>query len=169
MKIAVIGYSGAGKSTLAETLARRYALPLLHLDKVQFIENWQERDRAEALTMVEDFLARDGWVIDGTYPGFYYDRRMAEADQILFLNLSRIICFCQAVGRYFRYRGRERESAPKGCREKMDWEFVRWLLWEGRAGKHRAIFRRVCDQHAEKVIVLKNRAEIRRFLASLSL
>ena len=168
MKIAVIGYSGAGKSTLAEELGRRYALPLLHLDKVQFIENWQERDRAEALTMVEDFLARDGWVIDGTYSGFHYDRRMAEADRILFLNLSRVTCFCQAVGRYFRYRGRERGSVPKGCREKLDWEFVRWLLWEGRAGKRRAIFRRVCDQYPEKVIVLKSRAEIRRFLARLS-
>lgn len=168
MRIAVIGYSGAGKSTLAEALARRYALPLLHLDKVQFIENWQERNRDEALAMVGDVLDQDGWVIDGNYSGFHFDRRMAEADQIIFLKFSRLTCFVQAMGRYFRFRGRTRESMSDGCVEKMDWEFVRWLLWEGRSAERRAGFARLCAQYPEKVAVLKSRAEIRRFCARLS-
>ena len=56
MKIAVIGYSGAGKSTLARELGRRYGCPVLHLDQVQFTAGWAERDRGEALAMVEKFM-----------------------------------------------------------------------------------------------------------------
>lgn len=56
MKIAVLGYAGSGKSTLARALGELYGIPVLHLDRVQFTPNWQERDRAEALAMVHDFM-----------------------------------------------------------------------------------------------------------------
>ena len=65
MRIAIIGYSGAGKSTLARTLGERYGIPVLFLDTVQFTANWAERDRGEARAMVEAFMARPDWVIDG--------------------------------------------------------------------------------------------------------
>lgn len=44
MKIAVIGYSGSGKSTLAGVLGERYDIPVLHLDRVHFLPDWQERE-----------------------------------------------------------------------------------------------------------------------------
>ena len=56
MKIAVIGYAASGKSTLAARLGEMTGCPVLFLDKVQFVPGWQERDRAEARGMVEDFL-----------------------------------------------------------------------------------------------------------------
>lgn len=164
MKLSIIGYSGAGKSTLALELGRRLGLPLLHLDRVQFTANWQERSRTEAQAMVESFLERESWVIDGTYPSFHYSRRLAESDKIIFLDFPRFACLRQAVGRYLRHRGRARESMAEGCREKMDWEFLRWLLWEGRSVERREAFRQVCAQYPEKVIILKSRAETRRFL-----
>ena len=64
MKIAVLGYSGSGKSTLADILAKRYALPCLHLDSVFWSAGWTEREHAEALLMVSVFLQKDDWVID---------------------------------------------------------------------------------------------------------
>lgn len=44
VKSAVVGYSGAGKSTFAAALGERLALPVLHLDTVQFLPGWRERD-----------------------------------------------------------------------------------------------------------------------------
>ena len=47
MKIVIRGYSGSGKSTLARELGETYGVPVLHLDRVQWLPNWTERDDAE--------------------------------------------------------------------------------------------------------------------------
>lgn len=165
MKIAVLGYAGAGKSTLARTLGERYNIPVLHLDTVQFTPNWQERDRAEAHRMVHAFMENRDWVIDGTYSKFEFERRLEEADQIIFLNFSRFTCFFRAWKRYFSFRGKHRPDMADGCNEKMDPEFIWWLLWKGRTRQKREKFQRVLDAYPEKTVVLKNQREMDRFLA----
>ena len=47
MRISIIGYSASGKSTLAKTLGGILNIPILHLDKVNFLPNWIERDKSE--------------------------------------------------------------------------------------------------------------------------
>lgn len=79
MKIAVIGYSGSGKSTLAKALGEKYHCPVLYLDRIQFLPGWKERSRDEGRKMVEEFMTRDSWVIDGNYKEFYQARRLEEA------------------------------------------------------------------------------------------
>ena len=165
MKIAVMGYSGAGKSTLSRALSQRLDLPLLHLDKVQYTAGWQERDRAEALSMVEAFMCQDSWVIDGNYSGFLQDRRLKEADLIVFLDLPRLTCLRQAWGRYRQFRGQVRESAADGCCEKFDLEFFRWLVWDGRSRKRQTRYRTLMKLYREKAVVLKSRRQIQSFLS----
>jgi len=164
MKIAVIGYSGAGKSTLAKILADRLCLPLLYLDKIQFTANWSERNRPEALAMVEHFLEQEHWVIDGTYPEFLLQRRLEEADQILFLDFNRFICLRQAFCRYLSCRGTVRESVSEGCIERFDREFFRWLIWDGRSRKRVLAFRSIIRNWPEKTVVLKNRKQVTDYL-----
>ena len=168
MKIAVIGYSGAGKSTLARALGERYDIPVLHLDRVQHTSNWQERDREEAHRMVHDFMERPQWVIDGTYSGFEFQRRLEEADKIVFLNLPRLTCFLRALKRFFRFRNGTRPDMADGCAEKMDFEFVWWLLWKGRTRQKRKKFQRVMNQYPEKTVVLKSQKDIDRYLEGVS-
>ena len=85
MKIAVIGYSGSGKSTLAKHLGEETGYPVLHLDKVNFLPGWQERDRAEARAVVTAFMAQDDWIIDGNYGDLHCGLRMVAADKIMML------------------------------------------------------------------------------------
>ncbi len=167
MKIAVMGYSGAGKSTLARALGKVYGCPVLHLDTVQFTPGWAERDREEARALVAAFMEQGSWVIDGNYHGFYQDRRLAEADRIIFLNFSRFTCLRQAVRRYLTWHGKTREDMADGCLEKMDAEFVWWILWEGRSRRRRAHYRGILRQYAEKTVVLKNRKETDRYLRQI--
>ena len=134
MKIAVMGYSGAGKSTLAKKLGRLYDCPVLYLDRIQFEPGWKERDREEAKRMAEAFLDENqdtGWIIDGNYAKFCQERRLEEADLIVFMDYTRRICLWQAVKRYLEYRDKTRESMAEGCREKIDWDFVKWILRDG--------------------------------------
>ena len=155
MKVLVMGYSGAGKSTLARILGQRYGCPVLHLDTVQFRENWQERDAEEAERQVEQFLDnhRD-WVIDGNYMGrFSFDRRCREADWILQLLLPRRVCLYRALKRYVQNRGTVRDSMAPGCVEKIDGEFLWWILYAGRTGEYRAEYRAIRQTYGEKVLL----------------
>lgn len=157
MKIAVLGYSGSGKSTLAGKLADHYKIPVLFLDTVQFLPGWAERGREEGRSMVSDFLEKNSsWVIDGNYECFLQKERLEQADRVILLCFPRRICLCRAVKRYLRFRGKTRESMAAGCNEKFDWEFLWWILHQGRTGQRRSHYREIALRYREKTVVLKN-------------
>lgn len=164
MKLAVIGYSGAGKSTLAKALGQRCGCGVLHLDQVQFTANWKDRDRAEALAMVERFMERDAWVIDGNYTAFLQARRLAEADQIVFLNFGRWTCLFRVFQRYRQFRRRTRDDMAEGCIEKLDAEFIWWVLRDGRTPEKRRQFDEIVSRYSEKVVILRDQSELDRYL-----
>ena len=168
MKIVVIGYSGSGKSTLARALGERYGIPVLHFDRVYWAPGWQVRDREEAHQMVHDFMENPAWVMDGNYTNFEYQRRLAEADEIIFLDFPCLACFFRAWKRFFRNLGRTRADMGEGCNEKMDLEFMWWLLWKGRGCQKKKWLAAGLEKYLDKVTVLKSQREIDRYLEGLS-
>lgn len=164
MKIAVIGYSGSGKSTLAAKLAEQQEIKALHLDTVFWLPGWVQRSREEMRGMVGEYLdSHTDWVIDGTYSRILFERRMEEADVIVLMQFSGITCLLRAWNRYRTYRGKNRSSMTEGCPEKMDVEFVRWLLWKGRVKTTRNLFRGVREQYPDKVKWIRNQRQLNRF------
>ncbi|MGX7073622.1 DNA topology modulation protein [Falseniella ignava] len=169
MKIAIIGYSGAGKSTLTEKLSHYYSIPKLHMDTLQFQPGWQDSDRDWMAAEMKNFLtSHSDWVIDGNYSWCYYEKRMLEADQIIFLNFSPLTCLIRAFKRYLTYRGKVRESMALGCPERFDVEFIRWILWDGRTKTAKERYQRIQETYPEKVIVLRSQKEMDRFLENLT-
>ena len=165
MKIAIIGYSGSGKSTLAEKLARHYSIPKLHMDTLQFQPGWQDSDRDWMHNEMKTFLVKnENWVIDGNYSWCYYEERMEQADQIIFLNFSAWNCLLRAFKRYLKYRGKVRESMAKGCPEQFNWEFIRWILWDGRSSVHKEQYKQICLDFAQKITIIHNQRELDQFL-----
>ena len=161
MKIAILGYCGSGKSTLAQHLGGFYEIPVLHFDCVHWLPGWVERDRGETGRIVAEFLdANDSWVMDGNYTRHHFDRRMAEADTIVILTFNRFACLYRALKRLHTYRGKNRASMTEGCPEKVDWPFVKWILWQGRGKKQKTIFRDVADRYPEKCVILKNQRQL---------
>lgn len=146
MKIAILGTSGSGKSTLAKRLGERYGLPVLHMDTVHFLP---------------------GWVIDGNYSKTCYARRLKEADKIIVLWFSPLVCLWRAVRRWQQNKGRVRESSAPGCEEKIDAEFVRWILHDGRTAKKRAQMERIGEKYPENYILIRNQRELDGFLKEL--
>lgn len=160
MKIAIIGYTGAGKSTLARKIGEKYGIPVLHLDKVNYTKNWKVRDTSEAKELVDDFLENESWVIDGNYSKLEQDRRLKEADKIIFLNFPRRICFYRAYKRYLENKNKTRSDMANDCEEKFDFEFIKWILFEGRNKKHKDKFKEICNKYSEKTIVCKNSRQV---------
>ena len=132
MKIAVIGYTGSGKSVLAAKLGKILGCPVLHLDKLQFEAGWKERKEAEGNRLCEQFLEENkerGWVIDGNYEKFCQKRRMKEADLIIFIGLSKMdLSVAGAAPLLQIQRTIPEKDMADGCIEKMDKEFILWIL-----------------------------------------
>ena len=170
MRIAVIGYSGSGKSTLAAALGEKYSADVLHLDCVHFLPGWEIRPKEEKEEAVQSFLDyHTEWVIDGNYTKLSFERRMKEADMIVFLNFNRFDCFFRAYGRYLKFHGRSRRSIAEGCNEKFDFEFAKWILWKGRTKAARARYADLARRYPEKFIMIRNQRELDRFYAEESL
>ena len=169
MKITIIGYSGAGKSTLARQLGELYNAPVLHLDTVQYKPNWEKRERSEMEKIVRDFLDENkSWVMDGTYSGICFKRRLDGSDIIILLLYNRFICFGRVVKRYRKFKGSSRPDMTDGCVEKLDLEFARWVLFDGRTAKRRQKFTKIANEYPEKTIIIKNQRQLEAFIKNLT-
>ena len=164
MKIAILGYSGSGKSTLARQLADRFGAPALFLDTVHFLPGWKERGTAESRAIVADFLCHESWVIDGNYTNLCMRERLEQADIVLLLLFPRAVCLFRAWKRLRQFRGRTRDSMTADCPEKLDREFLWWILYKGRARAKRRQWRQIMADYPEKTRILKNARQVSAFL-----
>ena len=93
---------------------------------------------------------------------------MCEADRIIFLDFPCLICLFRAWKRYFQNRGRTRADMGEGCPEKMDPEFMQWLLWKGRRAQKEKWLSSGLEKYLNKMIIFKSQKEIDRYLEGLS-
>ena len=163
MKIAIIGYSGSGKSTLARNLAEAYNLPVLHFDRVQFRPNWEIRPQASKEIMTKTFLdLHPSWVIDGNYSRLSFERRMEEADVIVMLLFNKASCLYRVTRRYLTHKNSSRPDMADGCNEKLDWEFIKWILKDGRTKESKARYQGVLARYPQKTILVKNQRQLNK-------
>ncbi len=161
MKIAIMGYSGSGKSTLAGKLGEIYGADVLHFDTVHFLPNWEIRCREEKERITEEFMnTHDAWIIDGNYSKLFYERRLEEADVIILLLFNRFSCLYRAAKRYRKYKNTTRPDMAAGCNEKLDWEFIKWILHDGRTVQAQERYRSVIAKYPQKVIVVRNQKQL---------
>ena len=168
MKIAIIGYSGSGKSTLARVISQRLSIPALFLDTVQFLPDWQVRPQTESVEIVREFLKNNpDWVIDGNYRGFLQEERLLQADRIVFMDFSALSCFARVCRRYRAFKGKSRESMSDGCDEKLDLEFIFWVLFKGRTLKRRRHFAGIVKKYGHKTTVIRNQKQLDEYAKGL--
>lgn len=161
MRIAIIGYSGSGKSTLAARLGTVFQSEVLHFDRVQFLPGWEIRPQEDKERIVKEFLdSHDSWVIDGNYSKLFYERRMAEADFIIMVLFNRLSCLWRVVRRYIKYKNRTRPDMGEGCNEKLDREFIGWVLHGQRTRKAKERYAQVYARYKEKTIIVKNQRQL---------
>lgn len=164
MKIAVLGYSGCGKSTLAQRLSQALSLEALHLDQVHWLSGWREQDPQLEQRQVEEFLnSRRQWVIDGNYLALSGKRRLEEADVILLLQFSRLTCLRRILSRWRLNRGQARPSMTPGCPEKLDREFLTWVLFVGRSRKRKKGYRNILRRYPQKALRFTSPRQLERW------
>jgi adenylate kinase family enzyme len=168
MKICIVGHSGSGKSTLAKNLASYYNIPVLHMDAYQFLPGWKARDKEEFKNIVADFLnENDDWVIDGNYLRITPER-FQLADMIIYLDFNRFFCLKSIISRYRKYKGKTRNDMAEGCLEKLDFEFIKWVLFKGRSKAKKQYFSDLIS-NADIGLIFKNRRQLVNYLRSFNI
>ena len=164
-RVLIIGCSGAGKSTLARTLKDKLGLPVVHLDQLWWQEGWEHVTREEFDARLDMALTMDRWIIDGNYSRTM-EPRLQHCDTIIYLDFNRWECLLGMCQRVFGNYGKVRPDMAKGCPERIDWDFVKWIWNFNKQNRVRNYTWIAKTKHA-KSIVLKNRREVKAFLKTL--
>lgn len=164
-RIVIIGCGGAGKSTLARQLGEKTGLPVVHLDSIFWLPGWVEMDREEFDCRVLAEIEKEKWIIDGNY-NRTMPQRIQRCDTILYLDFPRRVCMYRIFKRLLTNIGKTRPDMGPGCKEKIDWEFVRWV-WNYNKTKRARYYRMIEETTHAKAFILKNPQEVRKFLENI--
>ena len=164
----IVGCSGSGKSTLARTMQEISGLPLIHLDQQYWSAGWVEMSKTSWEKEMARLVQRDQWIMDGNY-GSTMDHRLRQADMVVFLNRSALLCLSRVVKRTLTYYGKSRPDMPEGCPERFSAQFFHYVLtynWTRRPGILRRLNQLKPEQEA---VILRSDREVKQFLKRLRL
>ena len=165
-RVLVIGISGAGKSTFTRALAARTRLPVIHLDAEFWQPGWKVTPREQWRTKVAKLVAREAWIMDGSF-GATLDLRLPRADTVAWFDYPRHVCLRRAIWRIVTTYGKERADMAPGCPEKFDLEFLRYI-WDFNAKSRPQIATMLAEygRHLDPVVFRRDR-DVARFLDSV--
>ena len=165
-RVIVIGSGGAGKSTFSRRLGEITRLPVIHLDRLFWRSGWVPTPKEEWKERVSREIERPEWIMDGNFGGTR-EMRMAAADTIIRLDLSRWLCIYRILKRTLLYRPGSRSDMAEGCHERLDMEFILWVWNYPRRSRKNALAE--MEKFSEKdIIILKTPREVEQFLQRLS-
>lgn len=160
-RISIIGGSGTGKSTLCEILAKKLKLPAIHLDAINFNENWVEIDKKERDKIISAKAKEEKWIIDGNYNKTLKER-FDNADLIIWLDYSTYMQLKGVLKRFLKTRNRERPEIP-GCKERLDFNFIKYVITYNKK-KRPEIIEILKEVPKDKVLIFKKQKDLNRWI-----
>lgn len=124
-RVMIFGIPGSGKTTFSLELGAKTEIPIHHLDRYFFIENWVERDYEEFLEIQKKIVEQEQWIIDGNAIRSF-EMRFAHADLIIYFRLNRLLCLWRTIKRIFLCNGYS-QDLPPGCAKSIRWKLLRYL------------------------------------------
>ena len=164
-RVIIIGCGGAGKSTLARQLGEKLELPVVHLDSIFWLPGWVEMEKEAFDMRVRQEMAKEKWIIDGNY-NRTMPERIAQCDTVIYLDFPRFVCLYGVFKRLLTNIGKTRPDMGAGCKEKVDWDFVKWI-WNFNKNKRERYYKMLNEAEGVETIVLKNRRMVKRFLYTM--
>lgn len=169
-RIMVIGISaGVGKSTFARNLGKALKIPVYHLDSLYWKPGWVEASLEEFSKAQQEIVGQPLWIIEGNYSNTFYIRA-EQADTIIYLELPLHVCLYRVVKRWLMNKGKTRPDMGKGCKEKLDWNFIKFIYTTYYPRKRKMNERFQSFQALDpkkKIITLKSKQEIDSYLETI--
>lgn len=163
-RILILGSSGAGKTTLAKRLHDCLSLPIIHLDQHFWKPGWERPINFEWEKTVDDLAKKDEWIMDGNYRKSL-EKRLPFADTVILLDFSRWTCLWRILKRRIK---NNRQDYLEGCKERINLEFLIWILWKFPHSSKGQILKRLKEVENEKrVYILTSNTDVENFMNSM--
>jgi adenylate kinase family enzyme len=164
-RVMVIGSPGSGKTTFSVKLAEILKLPLIHLDKLFWLEGWTERSKDEFDTLLDEALQGERWIIDGNYSRTLR-KRLERADTVVYFDLPTRICLFRVIKRVITNRGKTRADMGDGCPERFDLEFLKYVRNFKKTNRDKIL--NVLSEFSDKqIIIIKKRSDLKKLYDTL--
>lgn len=164
-KIYIIGISASGKTYLARKLSEITKIKNYDLDEIVFKKNSFERiDKKIRKNKLKNILAKKTWIIEGAYAREWIIPIYKKAELIILLDLSyktikrRVII--RSIKRKLKLVKTKREEKLKDILDLL--KYIKNYYKES-LPFHRKLIRK----YKKKVIILKNKEEIKEFVTNL--
>lgn len=162
MKVHIIGTAGSGKTTLGAWISGRFDVPSHDLDWIVY-DRAGERPESEIGARIDGIRRESGWVTEGAYHEPWLLPLLDDADRIVWLDVSLVVCVVRMVKRHLLAELR-RNNAHPGWRRLA--RFLRYTVRTDR--EQRAATRNLLAPYAGKVARCTTSCDTDRLRAALS-
>ena len=118
------------------------------------------------LERLRNVLSYPEWIIDGNF-GRTLPLRLEYCDTVIFLDFSRWACVCGVLKRVLSNWGKVRPDMGAGCPERFDWAFLKFVWNFNKTGRKKLYSRFSSADPSVKIVILRNRRQVKRFLKTL--
>jgi len=163
-KILVIGCPGSGKSIFSKRLSSILKYPILHLDRIFHIDNYNQISKEKLRKRIVDFCKENrNFIIDGNYTGTL-DYRLKYADTVILFDIDNEICVSNAIKRVKDNQPRD-DIAPGFDNSIMDPGFIDYIKSFNQ--KLRPRIDRILAENNIKPIIFYNYKDVEKFFENL--
>lgn len=165
-RVMVIGCCGAGKTTFARHLNKITKIPVIHLDREYWKQNWIRPEQNEWHEKIQELCHLPCWIMDGNYNSTI-KLRAKYADTIIFLDYSTTRCLLRVINRMILQYGKNRYDLPNGCQERFDLDFLKYVATYRYRMRNRVLEELHNVNDDTDVIIFNNDSEADIFLSQL--
>ncbi len=164
-RILIIGCPGSGKTTLSLKLAEKLQLPLIHLDRLFWRDDWKQVSHEEFDDLLMKELAKPCWIIDGNFSRTI-PTRLKWCDTVIYLDFPRLVCLWSVFKRCICNYGKSRPDMGGNCPEKVDFKFLK-SVWEFNTKQKNKTYSLLQTQQDTEIIILRSRRQVKEFLQKI--
>ncbi|OYD06005.1 AAA family ATPase, partial [Paludifilum halophilum] len=114
----------------------------------------------------KEIMKQPDWIIDGNYTSTM-DLRIKYADIVIFLYYKTLRCLYRIIKRRIQYHGQTRPDMGDNCKEKLDWEFVHYVL-QFNKNRAPAILTKLESLNDKQIFIIKHPKQLKELIHNLN-